>query len=153
MHTTPKTIKARKGALLSLEMVIALPVLLIVVLAAVEFSFLLLASQAITAAANVGARQAALPSTTADDVEEAVYDALASWRWANPALPYLEVHVFVDGDPDGPGNELEDSTTGTQVQVTVNLPSDQAAPDLLGIIPALSIQGQELTSSFITRRE
>jgi Flp pilus assembly protein TadG len=130
-------------------MVIALPVLLIVVLAAVELSFLLLASQAITAAANVGARQAALPSTTAAEVEEAVEDALASWRWVN----FLEVHVFVEGTIAGPGNELEDAVTGDVVQVTVNLASDQAAPDLLGIVPGLSIQGQELTASFVTRRE
>jgi Flp pilus assembly protein TadG len=132
-------------------MVIALPVLLIVTLATVEYSFLLLGTQAITAAANVGARQAALPNTTAADVEEAVFDALASWRWARPQ--FLEVLVFVDGQPAGPGNELENAPSGTPVQVTVNLPADEAAPDLLKVVPVLSIAGQELTSSFITRRE
>src|SRR5687767_5747908 len=89
----------RKGALLSLELVIALPVLLIVVFAAVEFSFLLLGSQAITAAANVGARQAALPSSTAADVESAIFQALASWKWATPE--HLQVLIFVDEDGDG----------------------------------------------------
>lgn len=41
--------------LLSIELVIALPILLIVILASVEFTFMLLGSQALTAAANVGA--------------------------------------------------------------------------------------------------
>jgi hypothetical protein len=150
-HSRITKASRRKGAILSLEMAIALPVLLLVVLAAVEYTFLLLGSQAITAAANVGARQAALPSTSAADVEDAVFDALASWRWARPQ--FLEVLVFVDGDPAGPGNELENAPSGTEVQVTVKLPSDQAAPDLLKIVPVLSIAGQELTSSFITRKE
>lgn len=158
----------RKGALLSLELVIALPVLLIVVFAAVEFSFLLLGSQAITAAANVGARQAALPSSTAEDVRFAVFQALDSWRWAEPE--HLQVLIFVDEDEDGiDGDDLvynsQDTTldddpedivgtapTGTSIQVTINLLSEQAAPDLLSIVH-LGLEGQELTASFVTRKE
>jgi Flp pilus assembly protein TadG len=156
----------RKGALLSLELVIALPILLIVILASVEFSFLLLGSQAITAAANVGARQGALPSSTVDEVNDAVLQSLASWRWAKPDI--LQVLVFVDTDGDGdvelvsdsfdppvaqdPLNELGTAPTGTELQVTVKLRSDQAAPDLLAIV-GLGLGNQELTASFVTRKE
>lgn len=157
----------RRGALLSMELVIALPILLIVILGAVEFTFLLLASQAITAAANVGTRQATLPCATSSQVQNAVLTALGSWRWAN--ADDLRVRVFVDQNDDSFADELvfdshdssqNDDTgllaaapTGTLVQVTVNLPAVAATPDLLGILPVLSIQNQELTASFVSRKE
>lgn len=167
-HT--KTTKRRLGALLSIELVIALPVLLIVVFAAVEFSFLLLGSQAITAAANIGARQAALPSSTSDDVRDAIFQALDSWRWAED--DYLQVLIFVDQNNNGvieeselaydsqdnstfdppATDEVANAPTGTDIQVTINLPSDQAAPDLLTLFN-IGLAGEELTATFITRKE
>ncbi len=167
MHNRAQpAMKRRLGALLSLELVIALPVLLIVVFAAVEFSFLLLGSQAITAAANVGAREAALPSSTATDVRNAVFQALQSWRWATNE--HMQVLIFVDTDgadeldlvydsqnpamDDEPENEVRDAPTGTDIQVTIKLPSNQAAPDLLSLF-GLGLNGQELTASFVTRKE
>jgi hypothetical protein len=156
--------RQRKGAILSLELVIALPVLLTVIFAAVEFTFLLLGSQAITAAANLGAREAALPNATAGDVNVSVLTALNTWRWAQPNI--LQVLIFVDTDGDGdlelvsdsfaaeqdPANQLGAAPTGSDVQVTVKLPSNQAAPDLLSLI-GFSLNGQELTASFVTRKE
>lgn len=158
----------RRGALLSIELVLTLPVLILVTLGALEFSFLLMGSQAITAGANVGARQAALPSATAAQVNQAVYQSLASWRWAQPQDGFLQVLIFVDTDNDGdlelvsdsldspanwdPDNELPNAAAGTAIQVTVNLPSTAASPDLLSIT-GISIQGQELTASFVTRKE
>ena len=160
--------RKRLGALLSIELVIALPILLIVILASVEFTFMLLGSQALTAAANVGARQAALPSTSSSQVEDTVYMALSSWRWAQNKND-LAVVVYVDQDDNGQiendervfqTNTLSDAAevlanapTGTVVQVTLRLPAPAAAPDLLGIFPGLSIKGQELTASFVTRKE
>jgi Flp pilus assembly protein TadG len=161
--------KSRLGALLSLELVIVLPVLLVVVFATVEFSFLLLGSQAITAAANVGARQAALPSSTAEDVRFAVFQALNSWKWTHTEGA-LQVLIFVDEDGDGIqasdlvydslSASLDDETanvvgtaqTGTDIQVTINLQSIDAAPDLLSIVN-LGLQDQELTASFVSRKE
>lgn len=166
-HTQQLTTR-RKGALLSLELAIALPVLLLVVVGAVEFSFLLLGSQAITAAANVGARQAALPNSTADDVNDAIFQALASWRWAKPQ--YMQVLVFADTDngfeelnlvydsqdPATYGtpatDEIRNAPTGTDIQVTVKLPSNQAAPDLLKVF-GLGLGTQELTATFVARKE
>lgn len=159
----------RRGALLSLELVITLPVLLLVTLGALEFSFLLMGTQAITAGANVGARQAALPSATAEQVNRAVFQALGSWRWARPEDKFLQVLIFVDIDNDGSlelvsnsldpatswdtANELGNAAAGTPVQVTVKLPSNEASPDLLSFISGLSIKNQELTASFVTRKE
>jgi Flp pilus assembly protein TadG len=157
----------RRGALLSIELVLTLPVLILVTLGALEFSFLLLGSQAITAGANVGARQAALPSATAAQVNQAVYQSLASWRWAKPQDGFLQVLIFVDTDNNGTlelvsdslnpaisdnDDELPNAAAGTAIQVTVNLPSTEASPDLLSIT-GISIQGQELTASFVTRKE
>lgn len=165
---TQLTSKRRCGALLSLELAVALPMLLLVVVGAVEFSFLLLGSQAITAAANVGARQAALPSSSAQDVNDAVFQALASWRWARPQ--YLQVLIFADTD-NGAGqldlvydsqdsdpydndddDEVLNAPTGTDIQVTVKLPSNQAAPDLLKVF-GLGLNNEQLTATFITRKE
>ena len=128
---------------------------------------MLLGSQAITAAANVGARQAALPSSTADDVHDAIFQALQSWRWATEEQ--LQVLIFVDTDngvgeldlvydshnpaiDDLPENEVGMAPTGTDIQVTVKLPSDEAAPNLLSIF-GLNLSGEELTASFVTRKE
>lgn len=157
----------RRGALLSMELVIALPILLIVILGAVEFTFLLLASQAITAAASVGTRQATLPSASSLQVQNAVLTALGSWRWAN--VDDLRVRIYVDQNEDGFANELvfdsHDTTlnddagllaaapTGANVQVTLDLPAVVATPDLLGMLPVLSIQDQQLTASFVSRKE
>ena len=160
MHK-PLTTRRRLGALLSLELVIALPVMLIVVFAAVEFSLLLLGTQAITAAANVGARQAALPSTTSEEVEEAVFQVLQTWRWAKSE--HLQVLISVDGDlvydsqsmspsDKDPQNILGAAPTGSEVMVTLNLKSNQAAPDLLKVFK-LGLGDQELTASFVTRKE
>lgn len=156
----------RRGVLLSMELVIALPILLVVILAAVEFSFLLLASQAITAAANVATRQATLPSATSAQVDDAVMTALASWRWAQGNEVRVRIYVdrnngeiepselVYDSDnlPDD-DNVLASAPTGTVVQVTIDLPSVAASPDMLGFIPALSIRDQELTASFVGRKE
>lgn len=153
------TTRRRLGALLSLELVIALPVMLIVVFAAVEFSLLLLGSQAITAAANVGARHAALPSTTSEDVEEAVFQVLQSWRWAE--RDHLQVLISVNGElvydsqsmtETDPDNVLGEAPTGSEILVTLNLKSNQAAPDLLSMV-GLGLEDQELTASFVTRKE
>lgn len=159
--------RPRRGAMLSIELVMALPILLIVLLGAVEFTFLLLSTQAITAASSVGARQGALPGVVAEDIDEAIHEALGSWRFATDDA--LEVKIYLDTNDDdefelvyrsGPGSDLPDddnqlgqAATGTPVMVTLTLPATAASPDLLKIIPFMTIENQELTASFVTRKE
>lgn len=137
----------RKGAVLSIELIIVLPILLAVVLASVEFGLLLMASQGVGAAANVGAREAAKPSSSRASVETAVAAAVQGWRWNND----YEVVIFVNGMKDS-GNELLTAGHGATVSVTVNVPMEEAAPDLLKTL-GVTLAGKELTSTYVTLKE
>jgi hypothetical protein len=156
--TRPQTSRRRRhrrlGAVLSVELVLVLPILLIVLLAFVEFGLLLMASQGVGASANLGAREAALASSTEVSVVSAVDDALAGWVWKGKH----ELVIFVDtgsgpvkvvfGGPD----EIAAAPSGSEISVTVNVPMTQAAPDLLRYF-GISLDGKELTTTYVTRKE
>lgn len=145
----PRTSR-RKGAVLSIELVMALPILLVVLLATVEFGILLMATQGVGAAANVGSRAAALPSSTRASVYAAVDNALSGWIWRGRH----EVVIFVNGarvTPTSP-DFLASASTGAVVSVTVNVDMDDAAPDLLRYF-GISIAGKEITTTYVTRKE
>jgi hypothetical protein len=144
-----KQARRRKGAVLSIELVMVLPILLVVLLASVEFGILLMATQGVGAAANVGARAAALPSSSRARVEAAVNAALDGWVWQDEH----EVVIFVNNNRVTPTDDyLASAVTGDVVSVTVNVPMDQAAPDLLRYF-GISIAGKELTTTYVTRKE
>jgi hypothetical protein len=139
----------RKGAVLSIELVMVLPILLVVLLASVEFGILLMATQGVGAAASVGARAAAIPSSSRTRVEAAVNAALDGWVWQDEH----EVVIFVNNNRVTPADDyLASAVTGDVVSVTVNVPMDQAAPDLLRYF-GISIAGKELTTTYVTRKE
>ncbi|MFT5522437.1 MAG: Flp pilus assembly protein TadG [Pirellulaceae bacterium] len=159
---TPRKMKSvqrrRRGMTLSIELVMILPILTILTVGIIEFSIIMLSSQAISTAAHLGTREAALPSADYDTVADAVSDALRTKIWEGQH----EVVIFVtdattmmtlkdDGTP-GADIQLEDANTGDQISVTVTVPTNQAAPDILSII-GLSTSGSELTTTFVTRRE
>ncbi len=136
---------------LSVELLIALPILFIILLAVVEFGLLLMSSQGISAAANMGAREAALASSDYTSVNTAVDNALVGYNWQT----FAEVVIFVDGvkdegDPMLP--ILAEAPSGAVVTVTVNVPMDQAAPDALSLF-GINLAGHELTATFVTRKE
>ena len=68
--------------MLTMELILVLPVLLMVLLAMVELGTYLLAAQAIQGAAMAGAREATLPGASYDRVRSAVVGALAGWSYA-----------------------------------------------------------------------
>ena len=141
--------RRRKGAILSIELVMVVPILLSILLASVEFGILLMATQGVGAAANVGSRAAAVPSSTLASVEAAVDTALEGWVWQGEH----EVLIFVNNELATSGNDrLASAVTGDVVSVTVNVPMDQAAPDLLRYF-GISIAGKELTTTYVTRKE
>jgi Flp pilus assembly protein TadG len=141
--------RRRKGAVLSIELVMVVPILLSLLLAAVEFGILLMATQGVGAAANIGSRAAAVPSSNLASVEAAVNTALDGWAWRGKH----KVLIFVNGQKATPGDDrLASAVTGDVVSVTVNVPMNQAAPDLLRYF-GISIAGKELTTTYVTRKE
>ena len=150
--------RRRKGITLSLELVMILPILTFLTMGIIQFSIIMLSSQAISTAAHLGTREAALPGATYDTVADAVSDALQTKLWQNEANvlifitnPDTMITLQDDGTVGAP-MQLEDAMTGDQISVTVNVPTNQAAPDILAII-GLSTEDSELTTTFVTRRE
>ena len=146
-HRKPRGESARHGVL-TIELLLALPILLLVMLAIIEFGILLVSSQAVNAAAAVGAREATLPSATPESVTAAVQKALQGWKF----LPALEpVKIEVNGEPSDQ-LPLDDAITGDSVAVTVCVDSAEAAPNLLKYI-GLTLAGQKTCSTAVMRKE
>jgi len=139
-----------RRAVLSVELVLTLPILLTVVLAMTQFAILLMSTQTISAAANVGAREASLPSATVASTTAAVQRAVAGWQFAGSADLTVNVQAR-DGDT-GVAKNLADAVTGDVVLVQVKVPSIEAAPNLLKFI-GLSIEDQWLQSTTVVRKE
>lgn len=151
--------RTRRGAALSLELIMVLPILLMVLLATVEFGILLMSSQGIGAAAAVGSRNAALPSSSKASVDAAVATALNGYIWK----PKAATVIFVDSGSgfvkDTGGGTLANAPSGSIVSVTVQVNMNEAAPDLLRYF-GLSIapsgptdKTRELTTTYVTRKE
>jgi hypothetical protein len=112
------------------ELIIALPLLLLVLAGAVQLAMLLVSQQALGAAAAVGAREASLPGSTRTQVQECVERSLAGWRFA-PQLDDVSIQV---GDEEPDAVPLSLARTGECVAVTVSVEASAAAPDLLKYI-------------------
>lgn len=133
--------------MLTAELLLALPVLMILLFATLQFVMLLMADQALSAAASIGAREAALPSATTARVEFVVQEVLESWRFYDQLGP---VEVLVNGVPSSP----DMAATGDIVSVKLTAPSDAAAPDLLRFFgEAFSIEDKELCHQAVARKE
>ena len=72
----------RRGVL-TVEMLLTLPIVLLVAFAGVQFSIMLIASQAVSAAAHVGVRDASRPGSSASSVHAAVASALSGFAFAD----------------------------------------------------------------------
>lgn len=140
--------RPRRRGVLTLELMVILPLILIVLFGLVEFSFLLISQQAIAAAAHVGAREGALPSTDLTAVEDAVESALTGWAFQDD----VKVLVYVNGVRATTDAEVAGALTGDDISVEVQLFYEKAAPDLLRFIN-LSLVGNRLISQYTTRRE
>jgi Flp pilus assembly protein TadG len=133
---------------LTLELLLTLPILLLVMLAIIEFGILLVSSQAVSAAAAIGAREATLPSATPESVTTAVEKALAGWRFVSTLEP---VKIEVNGEPETT-LPLEDAITGDSVAVTVCVDSVAAAPNLLKYV-GITLEGKKTCSTIVMRKE
>jgi Flp pilus assembly protein TadG len=137
-----------RGGVLTLELMLALPILLLVALATIEFGILLVSAQAVNAAAAVGAREATLPSATPESVTVAVEKALKGWKFF-PSLDPVKIEVNGESDATMP---LADAATGDSVAVTVCVDATAAAPNLLKYI-GITLDGQKTCSTIVMRKE
>lgn len=159
MKQITKNRRSRTGAVLALELIMVLPILLMVLLATVEFGILLMSSQGVGAAAALGSRNAALPSSSKASVEAAVNTGLSGYIWQSKA----KTVIFVDSGSgfvkDVGGGTLANAPSGSIVSVTVEVNMNDAAPDLLkyfgiSIAPATPLdQSRQLNTTYVTRKE
>lgn len=141
-NTTP----ARRG-MLTAELLLALPILMVLLLATIEFVMLLMADQALSAAASIGAREAALPSATTARVQTVVDEVLDSWRFFDELKP---IEIQVNGAPATP----QMAATGDIISLKLRAPSAAAAPDLLRFFGSkFSIAEKELCHKGVARKE
>jgi Flp pilus assembly protein TadG len=146
-----RLLRARRG-MLSVELVLTLPLLLMVVVGAVLLTQMLMSHQAISAAAGNGAREATMPGASADSVREIVLRSVAGWRLAtdpNDVAVAIRVNgVSLASDPGA----LAAAGPGDEVSVTVGVATVKAVPDMLRTF-GLSIAGRRLESTIRMRKE
>ena len=131
----------RSGAVFSVEMMMAITVIIPLLFALTEFSLLWSARHTLQAASYAGARAAAMPCPTdasrLECAKEAVESVLGNQR-------FLDEYEFEEFDAG--------TDTGDPVTVKLTLPMTAASPDMLAII-GISIEGRALTAETVTRRE
>jgi Flp pilus assembly protein TadG len=142
--------RRRRGAVLSVEWLLVFPILVAVMFAITEFSLLWSAKHLLEAATYAAAREASLPAFD-EDARFAAAQTAAERILADPD--------FIDEDlSDGINSGYEfveydvGMHTGDPVVVSLSLPMEKAAPDLLRVI-GISIQGKKLTAKTVMRRE
>jgi Flp pilus assembly protein TadG len=131
--------KRRRRGSLTLELLLVLPILLLVLLAIIEFSIWAVAQQQLLTASREGARVAALGGSR-DDVEQAVRVFLGG-KFDNATIDA----VLTD-------DQGQPVAAGQPVQVVVSLPATDAVPDLLPLA-GFSIRGQSISAGTVMRKE
>jgi hypothetical protein len=120
-----------------MELLLALPIVLAILLAIVQFALLLSARQQVTVAAREGARVAALGGSPAD--VRAVVD-----RFIGPSVGTVTARMTDEaGDPLPPGEPIE---------VAVRVPTRRMVPELLGMI-GFALGDRDLVARAVMRKE
>lgn len=135
---------------MSVELLLAIPILLMVVIGGVEITQMLMANQAIQAAANIGAREASMPGATEMSVRNAVRVSAAGWRF-DSAL--TDGAIVIEVTSLGGGViPLAVAETGDIVTVTVEVDAVDAVPDFL-VSWGFSIADRSLNATALYRKE
>ncbi len=116
----------RRRGVLSAELLLTLPILMVLLFGLLEFSLLFFARGDVVDASRAGARAARIFGATSESVEDEVRSALGG---------RLAAHARVTA-------ELGE-TSGDPVRVTVEVPMAVASPDLLWLI-GYSLRGRDL---------
>jgi Flp pilus assembly protein TadG len=138
MEARSGSARRRRGSL-TVELLLVLPILMTVMLAAFEFSMLAQVRQQLLLASREGARVAALGGTPADV-------QLATQRALGGTLKNATIQATLT---DAAGNPV---ASGQPVSVLVSVPGGQAVPDLLAFI-GFSVRNETLAAQTVMRKE
>jgi hypothetical protein len=128
--------RRRRGAILSMELVLVLPLVIGLFFALIEFSMLWSASHLVQEASVAGCRTATFHGSNAAAIQRSVELALGKIALVQ------NCQVQVQGG----------LCSGDDVIVTVTVPMNAAAPDLLGML-GFSLAGQSITAQTVMRKE
>lgn len=117
----------RRGAILSMELVLVLPIFLLLLFATVEFSVLISTRTRLAEIARSAARHMSVSGASPDQVEQRVRTMLG------PSLA-SDCRVRV----------VHDQTAGSLGNVRIDVPMNRAAPDLLWMV-GFGLQGRALS--------
>lgn len=128
-HTSASQPTTRRGAILSMELVLVLPIFLLLLFAIVEFSMIASSQSRINTVAQSATRQLSLHGATPDELKQQVKASLG---------PKLARRAFIKiTDPPN---------TGDIANVEVVVPMQNTAPNLLWII-GFNLNGRHLSAS------
>lgn len=150
-HTAASPTQRRRG-MLTLELLLILPFVLVVLFAVVQFSFVLLSYQAISASANIAAREAALPSTDLTATEAAATAALNGWVFQDDIEVLVYVNPVYPAPTPATNAEVAAAVTGDVISVEVQILQGKVAPDLLKFV-GLSLADKHLVTTYTSIRE
>lgn len=128
--------RARRGAVLSMELLLVLPVVLTVLFGLIEFSMVWTGAQRVQDAAKAGCRIASLPGSDELAVRHAVEQVLQK----DALIETYELQIE--------GGEF----SGDEVAVRLRVPMDAAAPNLLMML-GYNLEDRHLKGLAVMRRE
>ena len=136
----PTPLSGMRRGVVMIELLVALPVLLAILLGTIEFSMILVARQQLQLASREGARVASIGGNETE-VQTAVQNFLGKG-----ALAGAQVQSILT---DAGGQPIP---SGGSVQVVVTIPTTQAVPNLLGGF-GVSVAGDTLIAGTAMRKE
>ncbi len=132
--------RRRRGIIVSVELLLALPLLIILLCAVVEFSMLWSVNHLVKAASHAGCRVATLPAGHPAASEAAVRQAVAAALVRGRLIAAHQI-TFESGP-----------FTGDPIMCEVRLPMNAAAPNMLAIF-GFNLDGRELVTRTVMRKE
>jgi Flp pilus assembly protein TadG len=120
--------------------VLVLPILTTILLAIIEFSFLLMGLQRVESASSAACRVATLPVSDQAALDRAIRDAAAQSLGKASLVTTYQINYNLGQYPGDP------------VWVQVTAPMAAAAPDLLRIV-GWSLSGRQLTAQTVMRKQ
>lgn len=127
---------ARKGAVLSMELIFVLPIVICLVLAVIEFGMLWSANQRVKEAASAACRIATFRGADMTAVRRAAEQTLK--RSSLVSTYSIDIR---NATPDA-----------SEIAVTVTVPMKAAAPDMLGLI-GFGLGNRQMSASAVMRKE
>jgi Flp pilus assembly protein TadG len=120
------------------ELAVCLPLLVMVLLAIIEFGRGMMVAELLNDAARVGARQAILAGSTNAAVSQTITNFMQSTNVNSKAVTVTITVTAAAGNPD-PGNQIANAHTGDVCAIAVQVPFNQVS-----YIPGTYLAGNTL---------